>query len=195
MRNRDDTRSHILDAAITSLAEDGFAGFGVNSVARRAGYDKKLIYRYFDGMDGLVAAMGEAVAADLTEALTPHLLPPPATYAALIERLALALFDHLWGNARFRQMRLMEAAAPSDATQAFRAARGNALHSWMIAARGGLMPPTGDVAAWNASLIAMVEGLTLLGAAGIDEGDAGSKPRLRDALLRTVIALFASEAT
>ena len=190
MRNRDDTRSHILDAAIISLAEDGFAGFGVNSVARRAGYDKKLIYRYFDGMDGLVAAMGDAVAADLTEALTPHMVPPPQTYPALIERLALALFDHLWGNARFRQLRLMEAAAPSEATHAFRAARGKAMQDWMIAARGGLVPPEGDVPAWNAGLIAMVEGLTLLGAAGMDPCSSETKARLRQALRRAVAGIY-----
>jgi AcrR family transcriptional regulator len=191
MRNRDDTRSHILDAAIASLAEDGFAAFGVNSVARRAGYDKKLIYRYFDGMDGLIAAMGEAVAADLTEALTPHLTPSPENYAALIERLALALFNHLWGNARFRQLRLMEAAAPSDATQAFRAARGKAMQDWMIAARGGLVLPEGDIAALNASLIAMVEGLTLLGASGMDPAASETKERLRAALRRMVIGALA----
>jgi AcrR family transcriptional regulator len=190
-RNKDDTRQHILDAAISSLAEEGFAAFGVNSVARRAGYDKKLIYRYFDGMDGLVAAIGQTVAAELVTALAPHLEPAPASYVALIERLALALFDHFWNNARYRQLRLMEASAPSEATQAFRAARGKALQDWMIAARGGLVPPAGDVAAWNASLIAMVEGLTLLGAAGLNPNDPDTKTRLRAALAQAVRGVFA----
>ncbi len=190
-RNKDDTRQHILDAAIASLADEGLLGFGVNSVARRAGYDKKLIYRYFDGMDGLVAAMGEAVAAELAAALTPHLEPAPASYGALIERLALALFDHLWGNARYRQLRLMEAAARTEATQAFRAARGKAMQDWMIAARGTLVPPAGvDVAARNASLIAMVEGITLLGASGMDPGDPETKRRSKAALAQGVRGMF-----
>ena len=44
------------------LARDGFRKVGVNAVAREAGVDKVLIYRYFDGLDGLVkryAAQGD----------------------------------------------------------------------------------------------------------------------------------------
>jgi AcrR family transcriptional regulator len=192
MRNRDETRQHILDSAIAALSDEGFAAFGINSVARRAGYDKKLIYRYFDGMDGLVAAIGQSVADGLALALTPHLVPPPPSYAALIERLALALFDHLWDNQRFRQLRLMEAAAPSIATNAFRAARGNAMQDWMRAARGELVLPKGDISALNASLIAMIEGITVLGAVGMDPADAATRERLMRSVTAVARAVLAN---
>ncbi|WP_269538730.1 TetR/AcrR family transcriptional regulator [Cerasicoccus fimbriatus] len=58
-RNRQHTEKRIVDAAIDLLAEEGFQSFGVNAVAARAGVDKVLIYRYFDGLDGLLQFIGE----------------------------------------------------------------------------------------------------------------------------------------
>lgn len=39
-----------------TLGKAGFLGLGVNAVAREAGVDKVLIYRYFGGLSGLIAA-------------------------------------------------------------------------------------------------------------------------------------------
>lgn len=189
-RNRDDTRARILDAGLALLAEEGFGPFGVNGVARRAGCDKKLIYRYFDGMEGLTAAMGETVAEQLVTALEPALNPPSESYAALIERLALALFDHLSGNATWRQLKVLELTAPSAATDAFRAARSRALADWVAQARGDLPLPEGDTPALNAALIAAVEGLAVLGPAGMDPADPATPDRLRAALRRIVAAAY-----
>ncbi len=192
-RNRDDTRQRILDAALDILAQEGFGAFGVNAVARRSGSDKKLIYRYFDGMEGLTEAMGEAVADELTAALAAHVTPMPDNYAALIERLALALFDHLCGNARYRQIKVVEITAPSAATAAFAKARGRAIQGWVMAARGSLVPPGGlDAPALNAALIAAVEGMTVLGAAGLPLDSDTNRDRARTALRRLVRAAYAA---
>ncbi|NJM35085.1 MAG: helix-turn-helix transcriptional regulator [Rhodomicrobium sp.] len=48
-RNRSETEARILAAAERLIARDGFTGFGVNALAAEAGYDKKLIARYFGG--------------------------------------------------------------------------------------------------------------------------------------------------
>ena len=56
MRNRKETEDKLLNAAGRVLARDGFLKLGVNAVAREAGVDKVLIYRYFDGLDGLIKA-------------------------------------------------------------------------------------------------------------------------------------------
>lgn len=60
-RNRDATRERILAAVGTLLARDGFSGLGVNAVAREAGVDKVLIYRYFGGIEALLDAWGREV--------------------------------------------------------------------------------------------------------------------------------------
>lgn len=190
-RNKDETRQRILDAALQELLEEGFGGFGVNTIARRAGCDKKLIYRYFDGLDGLVEAMGAAAAEGLEQALAPHLEPPPASYAELMERLSLALFDHLSDDALYRQIKLMEVSAPPAMTEKFRSARGTALRGWVQAARGDLVPPGGvDTGATNAALIATVEGLTILGPAGMDVSETTTRPRLRVVIRDMVRAAY-----
>jgi len=59
-RNRQNTESKIIQAVGTVLERHGFENAGVNLVARTAGVDKVLIYRYFDGFDGLLSAFGES---------------------------------------------------------------------------------------------------------------------------------------
>ena len=54
-RDREATRARLISAVGTLLARTGFTGLGVNAVAREAGVDKVLIYRYFGGLPGLMA--------------------------------------------------------------------------------------------------------------------------------------------
>ncbi|MBG0789217.1 MAG: TetR/AcrR family transcriptional regulator [Desulfovibrionaceae bacterium] len=61
IRNKEITRGRLVQAVGKVLAEVGFQRLGVNLVAREAGVDKKLIYRYFNGLNGLVAAYAETV--------------------------------------------------------------------------------------------------------------------------------------
>ena len=61
IRNKEITQDRLVRAVGKVLAEVGFHRLGVNLVAREAGVDKKLIYRYFGGLDGLVAAYGKTV--------------------------------------------------------------------------------------------------------------------------------------
>ncbi|QJB57910.1 TetR/AcrR family transcriptional regulator [Pseudodesulfovibrio sp. zrk46] len=61
IRNKEITKSKLVTAVGKVLADVGFQQLGVNQVAREAGVDKKLIYRYFNGLEGLVAAYGETI--------------------------------------------------------------------------------------------------------------------------------------
>jgi len=53
-KSRINTEQRILDAVETLLQNQGFPIVGINAVAREAGCDKVLIYRYFGGIDGLL---------------------------------------------------------------------------------------------------------------------------------------------
>lgn len=57
-RDRAATEARILAAVGEVLARDGFGTLGVNAVAREAGVDKVLIYRYYGGLPGLLRAWG-----------------------------------------------------------------------------------------------------------------------------------------
>lgn len=55
-RNRARTEQRLIKAVGALLSKQGFRSLGVNAIARQARVDKALIYRYFDGLDGLLAA-------------------------------------------------------------------------------------------------------------------------------------------
>lgn len=58
-RNREATRARLIESVGNLLAREGFRAVGINAVAREAGVDKVLIYRYFGGMKGLISAFGQ----------------------------------------------------------------------------------------------------------------------------------------
>lgn len=53
-KNREETEAKLIQAIGEVLAEKGFGKLGVNAVARQAGVDKVLIYRYFNDLNGLM---------------------------------------------------------------------------------------------------------------------------------------------
>ena len=55
MKDREITEQKILDAVGIMIETDGFESLGINAVAQKAGVSKMLIYRYFGGMDQLIA--------------------------------------------------------------------------------------------------------------------------------------------
>jgi AcrR family transcriptional regulator len=56
IRDRAQTRRRIVEAVGRILARQGFRGVGINAIAREAGVDKVLIYRYFGNIDELLKA-------------------------------------------------------------------------------------------------------------------------------------------
>ena len=58
-KSRLQTEQRILDAVGQLLLEQGYPAVGVNAIARRAGCDKVLIYRYFGGLEELLLAFAE----------------------------------------------------------------------------------------------------------------------------------------
>ncbi|WP_426451843.1 TetR/AcrR family transcriptional regulator [Paenibacillus sp. S-38] len=54
IRNAERTRSLILQAAREEFFEKGYTGARIESIAKRAGINKQLIYHYFKGKDQLI---------------------------------------------------------------------------------------------------------------------------------------------
>ncbi len=55
------TQTKLLCAVEAVLLEEGVQALGINSIARRAGVDKVLIYRYFGNLEELLSAYGRSV--------------------------------------------------------------------------------------------------------------------------------------
>ncbi|MDQ0503350.1 TetR/AcrR family transcriptional regulator [Xanthobacter agilis] len=88
------TRARILDAARAAFAHAGFAGARVDAIARAAGTNVQMIYRYFGDKEGLYRAVLEATYAHLRaleQGLDLSALPP----AEGIRRLVEFTFDYV----------------------------------------------------------------------------------------------------
>jgi len=87
-RDRDARERAILAALGRVIAREGFAKLGVNALAREAGVDKVLIYRYFGGLDEALQAYAERGGFwySLEEILRPPLPEDPAAWIREILR-------------------------------------------------------------------------------------------------------------
>ena len=103
LRNRDATEARLIQAVGSVLAREGFAKIGVNTIAREANVDKVLIYRYFDGLPGLLTAWAQSGAfwppvQELIAASPANLMELP-----FAERYAL-FFAHFIDSLRARPL-------------------------------------------------------------------------------------------
>ena len=138
-RDREATGKALVEAARQTLAEGGFQEFGVNAVARRAGCDKQLIYRYFGGVDGLVDAIGAEIADDLRRGLQPlAALGRPGSYRELIERMLLGFLQTLRDDPLMQKIMAWEIASPSPRVQRLTLARSRSMMIWVAESRGDL---------------------------------------------------------
>lgn len=159
-RDRDATRKRILDAAAKVLSEDGYAAFGVNAVAREAGCDKVLIYRYFGGLEGLAEALG----ARLDVWLGPPLQPTGIQgYGAVMAAVLGDYLKALRRNPLLKRILAWELQDTNDLTRQLGAAKSRAVGQWFQGVRVQSGPPPGDVdaPAINAVMIAAAHHLAL----------------------------------
>ncbi|WP_265797734.1 TetR/AcrR family transcriptional regulator [Pedobacter sp. MC2016-05] len=54
VRNKERTKKNLVDALGEILKRDGFSGVSISRVAEKAKVDRRLIYDYFGGLEGLV---------------------------------------------------------------------------------------------------------------------------------------------
>jgi AcrR family transcriptional regulator len=178
------------------LAEGGFSAFGVNAIARRAGCDKQLIYRYYGGLDGLIDAIGLDLAGLFQTLMHDREAADFASYGALIEHLLLSLLDAFRHSDLLLRIAAWEVFDPSPVTIRLAAIRGRALGEWVEARRGPLTSPDGvDAGAINATLIAAVQHLVLSAKAvgkfgGVVLQSEADWDRIRDVLRALVQASY-----
>lgn len=89
-----DTRTRILDAAITAMSRSGLARLSLEDVAREAAVSRQTLYRYFGSRDALISATvlreEEAFIAAMVRASKRHTEFRPALEAAIAQALRSA---------------------------------------------------------------------------------------------------------
>ena len=84
-------RERVLDAAVETLLEEGYAGLSYAKVAVRAGENKSLITYYFGSKQGLVAAVADVIGERITEHVVAHLGD-----VETVEAIARGLITGVW---------------------------------------------------------------------------------------------------
>ena len=163
IKNRVQTEAAIFRAARDLLAEEGFQGFGINAIARRAGCDKQLIYRYYGGLDGLLDAIGADLGGWVRERIPEDtggmfLL----TYRDLMERLALLYMEALRDDPLVCRIIAWEVSKDTPQVRRLAEARSKALGKWLDRMRGSLTAPKGvDAQTVNGILFAAIQHLVI----------------------------------
>jgi TetR/AcrR family transcriptional regulator len=94
------SKGRILAAAAEAFARDGYGGARINDIARRAATNKRMLYHYFGGKEGLFTAVLESAYAAFRAAereLSIDKLAPEHGLRRLIE----FTFDYCAKNPRF----------------------------------------------------------------------------------------------
>lgn len=113
------TRRQILDALKRILLEKGFRGVGINAIAREAGIDKVLIYRYFGSLEGLLATFREEeqicpIFADIVDKF-----PRDAKLSAVLSSAVLELFKSFRQSSLIQEITRWELAESNPLTKSF----------------------------------------------------------------------------
>jgi len=191
LRDRRATEAAIVEAGERILLRDGFPALNVQTLAAEAGCDRKLVYRYFEGADGVVARLAARAAAELVRALDAA---PRAETDSLraFARASLAAWLAALRSSPLT-LRLMAWALVEDTPllRRIEGERAALLQAWMRERRPRLrVPPEGDPAALNAVLMAAVQHLALADGAAVGglALDESGWPRVTAALDRLLTA-------
>jgi AcrR family transcriptional regulator len=165
-RNRVATERRLLDALRAELIDGGYEALGVNGIARRAGCDKQLIYRYFGGLEGLIDAFAGEMSGWIVRALESVDLSIPSTYGEVVKAGLCAFLDALRSDPAMVRLLGAELTGPSPQVLRMSLERGRELSAWVNARTAEISPPEGrDGAAINAILIAAIQHLVMSAAA------------------------------
>ncbi|UWX61511.1 TetR/AcrR family transcriptional regulator [Chryseobacterium oranimense] len=106
IRNKERSKKKFLDAVGKILKSKGYAALKVNDIAAVAGVDKKMIYTYFGGMDGL---MDEYIRSQdyWSNVTTDQVLPDRGDGGRfVVEQMLLQQYDYVHSNKELQKLLL-----------------------------------------------------------------------------------------
>lgn len=163
-RDKEETKARILAAVGKLLAESGFRSLGVNAIAREAGVDKVLIYRYFEGLPALLQTFAQEGGywIALEELIGDESAVDAETPADWMVYLLLEFLHDLQKRSITQEILRWELLEGNELTHEFAKVRDRlGLESLKFLQQKGSFPPDQDIPAIAAILIAGVVYLTL----------------------------------
>lgn len=165
VRDKEETKARILAAVGKLLAESGFQKIGVNAIAREAGIDKVLIYRYFDSLPSLLRIF--AYEGDYWPSLDELIANQASdegkeTLADWMVKLLIALIDELHQRPITQEIMRWELLEQNELTMELARVRDEtAIAALNFLEQKQAFPPETDVSAVSAILVAGIVYLLL----------------------------------
>jgi AcrR family transcriptional regulator len=169
MRDREETKEKILQAVGQLLAQDGFQRLGINAIARQAGVDKVLIYRYFENLPMLLKAFAQEGGyvnnlAGILEQARPEQL---ATWSEALLMLSMGIADSLKSQPLTQEIFRWELTEQNELTKQLASSREEIIYTgiaWLKQQYPDMANQ--DIEAISAILLASVTYLVLRSASG-----------------------------
>ncbi|UTX49856.1 TetR/AcrR family transcriptional regulator [Chryseobacterium sp. MA9] len=115
IRNKERSKKNFLDAVGKILRTRGHAALKVNDIAATAGVDKKMIYTYFGGIDGLIdeyirsQGYWSKVTINEIEKIKPKLDDGGKSF---MEEMLLSQFDYVYNSKEAQKLLLWRISEP-----------------------------------------------------------------------------------
>lgn len=115
IRNKERSKKKFLDAVGKILRTKGYTALKVNSIAATAGVDKKMIYSYFGGIDGLIDEYIRSqdywskVTIEEIEKIKPKLDDGGKSF---MEEMLLSQFDYVYSSKEVQKLILWRLSEP-----------------------------------------------------------------------------------
>lgn len=195
-RNSEKTRQKILYGLEQLITRKGFTEVGVNAVAREAGVDKVLIYRYFGSMEGLLEAF--SVSMDICPKIGEVLdnMPDGAAPHEIVTDIILEHAFALQKSPLAQEVVCWELTEQNPLTKAFAA---NMEQKAMKALEDRGIIPSEDLITLSAVLVSGLQYLILRGRnknpmMNIDYSKPSSRKKVEQVIAAMMKAYFESEA-
>lgn len=203
VRDKEETKARILAAVGKLLAESGFQKLGVNAIAREAGVDKVLIYRYFQGLPSLLQSFGQEGGywTTLPELVGDESTVDAETLAEWMRYLLVEFMGDLKQRPVTQEILRWELLEGNELTQELASVRDKiALDSLKFLEQKGSFPEDKDIPAISAILIAGVVYLTLRTKSsetfmGLDFSSPAGWQRIEAAIEAIVRSTFGEDET
>jgi AcrR family transcriptional regulator len=131
----DERRSHLIDAAMALFARKGFSGTTTREIARAAGVNEAIIFRFFPHKDDLYAAILEHKSGEArTDALVGELRAAMAMGddGAVVDRVVRHLVEHHRADPQFFRLMLHSALEGHSFARQYRERHFAPLHQFLL---------------------------------------------------------------
>jgi AcrR family transcriptional regulator len=119
-RNKEQTKEKLIKAVRSIIKKEGFQNIGVNKVAKVAGVDKVLIYRYFGNLEGLLKEFASKIDyfANLENALgSPKVIKTKSELLDISKKIFTEQFTETMKNKEMQEILLWELANINAVTE------------------------------------------------------------------------------